>query len=261
MNQSLNIHQRINEVRRAIPYIRKDAEVQGYKGVTHDQVTAALHDEIVKNGILIYPDLLADNVVETKSGSGKAKIRYEALYTISFVNIDNPEDKISIDISAHADDFGDKAPGKAASYAVKTAMLKMFLLETGENDESRLEGERKQDKLIEHTKTQVDELLDSGDSLGIFLLSKSIGNDAWTDVFNSAPPGSKSKFKAACASAESEGGAIYRSINSAITASDAFGAKELIEDVSDDTKRLLAAKLGTSMTATLGELIKSLEDN
>lgn len=34
-------------------------------------------------------------------------------------------------------DNADKAPGKALSYAKKYAMLKLFEIETGENDESR----------------------------------------------------------------------------------------------------------------------------
>jgi hypothetical protein len=40
-------------------------------------------------------------------------------------------------VSAHANDQGDKAPGKALSYAVKSAILKVLMIETGESDESR----------------------------------------------------------------------------------------------------------------------------
>jgi hypothetical protein len=56
------------------------------------------------------------------------------------VNIDNPTDKVCVTVQAHAQDNGDKAPGKAMTYAVKTAVLKMFFFETGENDESRAES-------------------------------------------------------------------------------------------------------------------------
>ena len=62
---------------------------------------------------------------------------YSGTYEIHFVNIDNGEDRVISTIHSHANDNGDKAPGKAASYATKTAMLKVFSLETGENDESR----------------------------------------------------------------------------------------------------------------------------
>ena len=64
---------------------------------------------------------------------------YSGTYEVNFVNIDNGEDKVTVTIEAHANDNGDKAPGKALSYGVKSAMLKVFNLETGENDESRME--------------------------------------------------------------------------------------------------------------------------
>ena len=61
------------------------------------------------------------------------------MYNIHFVNIDDPADRLTVSINAHAADNGDKAPGKCASYATKTAILKALSLETGENDESREE--------------------------------------------------------------------------------------------------------------------------
>jgi hypothetical protein len=65
------------------------------------------------------------------------QFRYEATYDFHFVSIDNPEDRISIRIQAHAMDNADKAPGKALSYAKKYAVLKLFEIETGEDEESR----------------------------------------------------------------------------------------------------------------------------
>ena len=63
------------------------------------------------------------------------------MYNIHFVNIDEPADRLTVSINAHAADNGDKAPGKCASYATKTAILKALSLETGENDESRAEAQ------------------------------------------------------------------------------------------------------------------------
>jgi len=139
----MNIYQKINEVRKAVPYIKKDKTVQGYKAVSHDAVTAQLHDACVEHGIVIIPSEGKHKIMEIgKTTSGAVRIRYEAKYTISFVNTEEPSDKIEMKIRAHADDHGDKAPGKCLSYAVKSAMLKVFMLETGEDDESRVEPER-----------------------------------------------------------------------------------------------------------------------
>lgn len=137
----LNIFQRLNEVRKAVAYVKKDTRVSGqYAAVTHDFVTASVRDHLIAHGIMIVPDLKESMVAD--SGTTTAKnipiIRYEATYIVSFVNCDAPEERISMAIEAHALDQGDKAPGKALSYAVKYAMLKLFSIETGEDDEGRV---------------------------------------------------------------------------------------------------------------------------
>jgi hypothetical protein len=135
----LNLFQRINEVRKSINYVQKDKSVStgggSYKAVTHDQVTAMVREHMVKHGIVSYP-VLVESVSMPKEGDAK-QFRYEATYDFVFVNADKPEDTLTIRIQAHAMDNADKAPGKALSYAKKYAILKMFEIETGEDEESR----------------------------------------------------------------------------------------------------------------------------
>jgi hypothetical protein len=138
----LNVFQRINAVREKIDYIKKDKQVQTYKAVTHDQVTALVRDHLVKFGVVVYPNLVSSVTMDTgeKTSKGTPIIRVEAVYDFVFVNIDDPADKFTASVSAHANDQGDKAPGKALSYAKKAVILKVFEIETGEDDESRYAG-------------------------------------------------------------------------------------------------------------------------
>lgn len=135
----MNIYQRINAVRKAIGYIQKDKAVStgggSYKAVTHDAVTGIIRQHLIEHGIVIVPDLVV-GIFYTKEEGSKQRL-YEASYVVNFVNADQPEEKVSMQVSAHALDNGDKAPGKALSYATKYAMLKLFSLETGEDEESR----------------------------------------------------------------------------------------------------------------------------
>jgi hypothetical protein len=141
----LNIYQRINAVMKEVTYVQKDKAVSGgganYKAVTHDQVVSVIRSALVAHGI----------VIETSQESGEFIVMrdlnatpqpvkmglYQGRYNVKLINIDKPDDKVSVFVDAHAQDNGDKAPGKCITYAVKTAMLKLFCLETGENDESR----------------------------------------------------------------------------------------------------------------------------
>ena len=143
-----NLFQRINAVRAAIDYIKKDKAVStgsgSYKAVTHDMVTAMVRDHLVAHGIVSYPFLVESTSMpfEVDKDMVRAKqFRYEATYDFHFVNVDDPKDEIVIRIQAHAMDNADKAPGKALSYAKKTALLKLFDIETGEDDESRDPGD------------------------------------------------------------------------------------------------------------------------
>ncbi len=144
----LNIYCRINEVRKKCAYIQKDKKVEGggnYMATTHDAVTAELRPQLIEQGIIVVPRLISGAVVDTgtTTKNGIPIIRYEAMYEIDFVNMDDPVDRVVVPIASHALDSGDKAPGKAASYATKYAMLKLFSIETGDSEEDRLESRSK----------------------------------------------------------------------------------------------------------------------
>lgn len=139
----MNIYQRINAVRKQIGYVQKDKSVStgggSYKAVTHDAVTGMVRAALIENGIVIVPSVVS-SVFHPKEQDAKQRL-YEATYQIDFVNVDDPADKITTQQNAHALDNGDKAPGKAMSYATKYAILKLFNIETGEDEESRYQQE------------------------------------------------------------------------------------------------------------------------
>ena len=149
----MNLLMRINEVRKAIGYIQKDKSVStgggSYRAVTHDAVTAMLRDHMVAHGIVSWPSLVESNAQPKEEGA--KQFRYEATYDFTFCNIEDRADSLVIRIQSHAMDNADKAPGKALSYAMKYALLKLFSLETGEDEESRYNPEgMDDDDLKEH---------------------------------------------------------------------------------------------------------------
>lgn len=160
---NLNLYQRINEVRKKIDYIRKDKNVStgdsgSYKAVTHDQVTGMVREHMVDQGIICYP-VLVDSLKHPKEVKADMTVAkqalYEATYDFVFVNADKPEDKLCIRIQSHAMDNADKAPGKALSYAKKYAILKLFEIETGEDEESRYQSDGLSDDRIELLITRI----------------------------------------------------------------------------------------------------------
>ncbi len=156
----MKLLERINAVRKAISYIQKDKAVStgggSYKAVTHDAVTAMVREHMVNNGIVSWPNLIDSAMHQPFQIEGEKvnkQWRYEATYDFTFANVEDATDSLVIRIQAHAMDNADKAPGKALSYAKKYAMLKLFEIETGEDEESRYNPEGlDNDELAGHLK-------------------------------------------------------------------------------------------------------------
>lgn len=128
MEKTLNIYQKINAVMQEVKYVQKEnKKVNGqYTFVSHDAVTGILHDPLAKYGIVMIPN--TDKIVQDGN-------RTSVEMTISFINSDQPEDRFSIRQFGYGIDTQDKGIGKAISYAVKYALLKVFCLETGDDVE------------------------------------------------------------------------------------------------------------------------------
>jgi len=145
----MNIYQKINEVMKKAEYIKKDAQVsaggsgRSYGAVTHDAVTAMLRKHLVAVGIVVNVSQISGEFLEMRDLKNEIKqYLYQGVYEISFINIEDATDRMSVIVHAQAQDTGDKAAGKAMSYAAKYAMLKTFSIETGDNDESRTASEK-----------------------------------------------------------------------------------------------------------------------
>jgi hypothetical protein len=149
-----NIYQRINEIQKAVGYVKKDATVgfgnNTYKAVSHDAVLDSLREQLVKHDVVVVPQQ-RDLGVTLKTGEtakGKDWTLFRALYDIKYVCADNPTDFLIVSVEGHGEDQNDKADGKAITYACKMAHLKLFLLATGINDEERHEEKDVKPKLM-----------------------------------------------------------------------------------------------------------------
>lgn len=106
---------------------KEDKKINGqYTFVSHDAVTSAVREECIRNGLILYQTVTA----HAQEGNTTA-VDVE----VSIVNVDNPEDRITIKSFGYGVDTQDKGPGKAMSYAYKYALLKAFSLETGDDPE------------------------------------------------------------------------------------------------------------------------------
>lgn len=240
-----NIYQRINAVMKVVEYVQKDATITGggtYKAVSHDMVVAVLRKEMVSQGIVVRLEQLKGHFEQKRDQKADIKMHlYVGEYAVHFVNIDNPDDCVSTTIQAHANDTGDKAPGKAASYAVKYAMLKTFSLETGENDEARFADP--------YTKEQLEiyhDLIDSEKAYDFYLFVATLPPETVTGLHNSFPDGKKTQGKRAAAALEEQGREKFRQVVEDVQqriANHDVSVSEITDEMSPIEKRFLASRL------------------
>lgn len=128
-NTALNIYQRINAVMAEVEAIEPDKEIKiGSNGsipyLSHDGVTGHVKGLFVKHGIAAHPTVAE----HSKDGN-----RTELVVDVDFVNIDKPDDRMTIRSVGYGVDSSDKGPGKAWSYAVKYAYLKALMLNSADD--------------------------------------------------------------------------------------------------------------------------------
>ena len=253
MSELPNIYQRINAVMKDIEYVQKDAQVQGYKGVSHDQVTSVIRKHLVSHGIVILLEQMKGEVLVPLNREKNVKmLHYSGDYGVSFVNIDNPEDRATVTINAHAMDNGDKAPGKAASYATKMAMLKMFSLETGENDESRTS------EPVAYTPAQLaqfHEFIQRGKGIELLSMNNFVGPDVMTALNGTFPAGKVSEGKAALKQLMHDAGktigGYVDALEKMVIDDDADAALEALGEFDRTEKGLVLSRLSDNDVATL----------
>jgi len=123
-------------------------------------------------------------------------------------------------------------------------MLKLFGLETGENDESRMY------EAPQYTELQLDEfntLLDKQDALGFAVFSRKVGPDVMSALGRSFPDGKVSQGKKLCKDLEVSGWEKLRiyaaEIGAATDGGDETYLQQMAEELTVDEKRVLAGIL------------------
>ena len=151
ITKGLNVYQKINRIMQEVSYIHKDAKITlqrgSYTAVSYDGMIGRIRRFFCEQGVAVVP-----SVFGTEAEGNRTKLKVMTL----FINVDNPEDRFSVDTYAHSDDNTDKGPGKAYTYAVKMALLKVLMLQSGDNEEEVIET--KDELFRPMTSIQLDEL-------------------------------------------------------------------------------------------------------
>ncbi|MDX8367838.1 ERF family protein [Cytobacillus sp. IB215665] len=142
----MNIYQKLVEVRKKVPYLQKESQGHQYKYVGSSDVLGAIRSELDAQGLLLLV-AIKDHKVTTSGEDGKTLTYFtelDLLYT--WVNAENPEEKIEIPFYAQGiDRAGEKGVGKSLTYGEKYFLLKFFNIATDNVDPDAFQ-EKQQDR-------------------------------------------------------------------------------------------------------------------
>ncbi|MEK5065935.1 ERF family protein [Cytobacillus sp. FSL R5-0596] len=157
---SLNIYQKLIEVRKTVPYLQKESQGAQYQYVGSSQVLSAVRAKMDELGLLLTVKITGHNVqsdtVENKDKYDKVK-RTTTYFTeldleFTWINAENPDEKLIMPFYAQGVDIaGEKGVGKALTYGEKFFLLKQFNIATDKDDpdsfQEKAESYRKPDPI------------------------------------------------------------------------------------------------------------------
>ena len=134
--KGLSLLERLLAISTAIgPLVKGDFnQQQGFRFVSSVDVLIPIREEMNKNGVLLTCDIEKVELGEKKNKSGSVQLLCNVWYLFAFINIDKPEDKLELRWFAQGIDSAEKGPGKAATYAEKSFLLKQFHVPTPADD-------------------------------------------------------------------------------------------------------------------------------
>jgi hypothetical protein len=141
---SMNIYQKLIEVRKEVPYLQKENAGAQYKYVSSSQVLGNLKAKMDELGLLLIPSVsshkVTESIIERLDTAGSIDKRTTTYFTeidmiMTWINAEKPEEKIACSWYGQGVDIaGEKGVGKAMTYAEKYFMLKFFNIPTDKDD-------------------------------------------------------------------------------------------------------------------------------
>lgn len=128
--ESLNIYQRLDLARVKIGMVAKTASVMNsYKAVTETDILKAVNEAEHEVGLYSYLESLDILKNITQNGVNFIRVRVG----VKLVNIDAPSEALIFYGLGDGIDKGDKACGKAVTYAMKYALMKGYKIPSGDD--------------------------------------------------------------------------------------------------------------------------------
>lgn len=143
----MNLYQRLLAIENELQTVAKNFEIgtgkYAYKAVSEADIKRAVRPLEYKYGVKSFP-VYSDELCNDPIMNGdRVNFHLRLKITYRFVNVDNPDEYVDVPCYGDGIDTGDKAPGKAQTYATKYALMMMYHMITGDDPDKEASKEYK----------------------------------------------------------------------------------------------------------------------
>ncbi len=152
----MNLYEKLVEVRRAVPFLKKDAQGFNFKYTSSSQVLGALREAMDKHGLLLTTSVIDFDVSDHLTEKKKHEYFTEMKIKYVWINAEKPTERLEFFGYGQGLDSGEKGVGKALTYSEKYGLLKFFNVPTDKDDPDSFQQKnetRKQTTTKTETKT------------------------------------------------------------------------------------------------------------
>ena len=130
----MNIYEKIIELRKAVPYLQKDTEDK--QGVISSSVLSKVRGKMDELKLVLIPSVTEYNTFPKKTYGKETSIELftEIKMEYTWINAEDPKERIIIPWYSQGLDFGEKGIGKALTYGEKYVILKTLQIPTDKDD-------------------------------------------------------------------------------------------------------------------------------
>lgn len=137
----MNIFSKLIEVRKSVPYLKKDNAGYQFRFVSSSQTLGALRESMDVNRLLLIPRILRHEIRDHTTQKGNHEYFTILDMEFTWVNAENPDETITCPWQGCGLDDGEKGTGKAVTYAEKYFLLKFFNIATDKDDPDSFQKE------------------------------------------------------------------------------------------------------------------------
>lgn len=144
MSENRTLVKKLAEVMKQVKYIEKKGfnKFNNYKYATESDVAEKVREVLAEQNVIMLPDVIEHSTREHTNRKGN--VEYIATVKVKFTFIDGESgEEISIHSAGEGQDTGDKAVYKAITGAQKYALMKAFMIPTGDDPEGDDEADKR----------------------------------------------------------------------------------------------------------------------